>query len=141
MAIVVMDTDVTSHIIKGKQLPSATAHTLVGSRLSITFVTLAELLKWPVLRSWGQRRRAALDGWLSNVLILYPDDEVARIWGKLAANAVRRGRPRPHNDMWIAACCIRYDVPLATFNLKDFEDFASFEGLVLVQTNRSSSSP
>jgi toxin FitB len=140
VATIVMDTDVASHIIKGKDLPPATVQALVGSRPSITFITLAELLRWPVQRSWGSRRRAALDGWLGNVFVIYPDDEVARIWGRLAANAEKRGRSRPPNDMWIAACCIRHDVPLATLNLKDFEDFASFEGLVLVPTKGSSSS-
>jgi predicted nucleic acid-binding protein len=28
--------------------------------------------------------------------------------------------------MWIAACCLVHDLPLATLNLKDFEDFEDF---------------
>jgi toxin FitB len=140
MATIVMDTDVASYVIKGKDLPPAAVQALVGTRLSITFITLAELRKWSALRNWGQRRQAALDRWLGNVLVLYPDDEVTRIWGTLAANAVKRGRPRPHNDMWIAACCIRHGAPLATLNLKDFEDFASFEGLQIVPDGRPASS-
>lgn len=43
-----------------------------------------------------------------------------------------RGRPRPINDMWIAACCLVEDVPLATLNRKDFEDFAEHDGLRLI---------
>jgi predicted nucleic acid-binding protein len=35
----------------------------------------------------------------------------------------------PINDMWVAACCIAFGVPLATFNLKDFEDLARHDGL------------
>jgi predicted nucleic acid-binding protein len=31
--------------------------------------------------------------------------------------------------MWIAACRLTYDLPLATLNLKDFEDFRTFHGL------------
>jgi predicted nucleic acid-binding protein len=42
------------------------------------------------------------------------------------------GRPRPQNDTWVAACCLAYDLPLATFNLKDFGDFAEHEGLMLI---------
>lgn len=52
--------------------------------------------------------------------------------GRLAGNAQRRGRARPHNDTWIAACCIRVGVPLVTFNRKDFADFAEHDGLVLL---------
>lgn len=57
------------------------------------------------------------------------DEPVAATWGRLAAAAVQRGRPRPVNDMWIAACCLTCDLPLATFNLKDYEDFQAHHGL------------
>jgi len=43
------------------------------------------------------------------------------------------GQPRPINDSWIAACCIARDLPLATFNVKDYADFVEDEGLGLVQ--------
>jgi predicted nucleic acid-binding protein len=53
-------------------------------------------------------------------------------WGELSAAATRRGRPHPVDDTWIAACCLAYDLPLATLNVKDYEDFAVHHGLVLV---------
>src|SRR5208282_3227432 len=34
---------------------------------------------------------------------------------------------RPHNDTWIAACCLVDELPLATLNTKDFADFAEHE--------------
>jgi predicted nucleic acid-binding protein len=43
-----------------------------------------------------------------------------------------RGRPRPINDSWIAACRIARELPLATLNIKDYADFAEHEGLELV---------
>jgi toxin FitB len=57
---------------------------------------------------------------------------VARTWGTIAAHAQSRGRARPQNDMWVAACCLYYDLPLATLNVKDFSDFAEHEGLKIV---------
>ncbi len=60
------------------------------------------------------------------------DRDIARVWGRLSAGAQRRGRPRPQNDTWVAACCIRLGVPLVTLNRKDFVDFASHEGLTLL---------
>jgi predicted nucleic acid-binding protein len=36
------------------------------------------------------------------------------------------------NDSWIAACALTYGLPLATLNVKDFEDFAEHEGLTLI---------
>jgi predicted nucleic acid-binding protein len=35
-------------------------------------------------------------------------------------------------DHWIAACCLVRGLPLATFNIKDYTDFAEHEGLELV---------
>lgn len=59
------------------------------------------------------------------------DTQIARVWGALAGAAQLRGRPRPQNDTWIAACCLRYQIPLVTLNTADFRDFAE-HGLVLL---------
>ena len=60
------------------------------------------------------------------------DDAVARKWGEISAYPTRRGRPRPQNDSWIAASCLAYDLPQATLNVKDFADFAEYEGLRII---------
>lgn len=60
------------------------------------------------------------------------DETVAQLWGTIRARAAARGRPRPANDTWIAACCLANRLPLATFNVKDFIDFAQHEGLILL---------
>jgi predicted nucleic acid-binding protein len=44
----------------------------------------------------------------------------------------RRGRARPVDDTWIAACCLVAGLPLATRHHKDFADFAEYEGLKLI---------
>jgi predicted nucleic acid-binding protein len=56
-------------------------------------------------------------------------EAVAATLGRLSAAAVRRGRLRPVNDMWVAACCLTHGIPLATLNLKDYEDFNQHPGL------------
>jgi predicted nucleic acid-binding protein len=98
-------------------------------------VTFGELTKWTEIRSWGTRRRASLESWRHRTVLLKFDERVAVTWGHLQARAQLRGRPRPVNDTWIAACCIVEGLPLATFNTKDFEDFAVHEGLVLVDVS------
>jgi hypothetical protein len=40
--------------------------------------------------------------------------------------------PRPDNDTWIAASCLVHGLSLATFNMKDFADYAVNDGLQLV---------
>lgn len=130
-SVIVLDTDVASRVYK-RNLPSRLAGQLVGYRPVITFVTLAELNKWTHLRSWGRPRREHLEQWLQPLPILPGTPKVARVWGEMSAYAQRRGRPRPQNDTWIAACCLAFGVPLATLNVKDYKDFAEYEGLELL---------
>jgi hypothetical protein len=69
------------------------------------------------------------------VVTLPHSDTVAIRWGEMQAQAMRRGRPRPVNDTWIAACCPVRDLPLATLNLKDYADFTEHEGLRVIGVN------
>ena len=131
MPYVVLDTDVASRAIKHR-LSSPLAAKLTGATWCVTFVTVGELWQWAEARSWGRRSRDELEQWLARVVVFDSDDDNAREWGRISASARRRGRPRPSNDMWIAACCLARDLPLATFNLKHFEDFRDYEGLVLI---------
>lgn len=130
VAYTVLDTDVASRILK-HDLPAAAAGRLANQTICITFVTLGELTQWATMRTWGQARREAMHDWVSTMLVLPGTDDVAGRWGQISADARRRGRPRPANDTWIAACCLVYGLPLATFNSVDFTDFVEHEGLRL----------
>ena len=131
MRYVVLDIDVASRIIK-RQLDGPLAARLTAVAWCVTFVTVGELWQWATMRSWGRRTREGLEDWLSGVVKLDSDLVISREWGRISADARRRGRPRPANDTWIAACCLVHGLPLATLNRKDFEDFAEHEGLVLL---------
>jgi toxin FitB len=131
MAPVVLDTDVASLIIKHR-LPAALAAKISGMQAAVTFVTRGELTKWSVVRNWGAPRRADLERWIAARAPISVTDDVARTWGEISAYAEKRGRPRPINDTWIAACCLTFDLPLTTLNVGDFQDFVDHEGLVLI---------
>lgn len=127
----VLDTDVASGVLR-ERLPSSLEAQLVDRTMTISFVTFGELTKWTLVRHWGPRKRSTLDDFLAKVPVLPYGRRVARRWGELQAAAQLRGKPRPHNDTWIAACCLVRDLPLATPDRKDFEDFAEYEGLQLI---------
>lgn len=130
---VVLDTDVASRSFKGL-LPPRLAAQLAGRQPLLTFVTVGELTQWTKLRHWGPRNRGMLDTWLADKPVLPGARSIAVIWGELSARATQRGRPRPVNDTWVAACCLAYELPLATLNIKDFADFAEHDGLTLIRT-------
>ena len=114
------------------RLPPELAHQVASNDISVALATAGELWKGALAARWGGARRGGLDLWLEQALILDANLKVARIWGEITAEALRRGRPRPTNDTWIAACCIEGGLPLLSLNRRDFADFAAHDGLVLL---------
>ena len=128
MAVVVLDTDAASRLQKASSTGPSPSRWSVAP-VVLTFVSVAELLKWAESRSWSAARKAELDRWLEPIPVVPVDRRVCSEWAKPSAAAERRGRPRPVNDMWVAACCLAADVPLVTYNHDDFEDFRQYHGL------------
>ena len=94
MSRVVLDTDVASRSFKRLLSPGLLAE-LIGTEPAITFVTQGELTKWAVRRQWGTVRQQRMARWLSRIPVLHSSDDIAAVWGEIAASAERRGRPRP----------------------------------------------
>jgi predicted nucleic acid-binding protein len=128
----VLDTDISSQIIRDR-LSAPMLAAVADRRWCVTFVTVGELWHWTVVRRWGNRSRRVLEDWLRRVVILPYGEHVAHVWGEISAAAELRGRPRPVNDTWIAACCLARQLPLATGNLRDYVDFVEHEGLDLLR--------
>lgn len=131
MTTVVLDTDVSSLLIK-RQLSTRLTAALTDHVPAITFVTVGELRHWVESRPMSRQRLAELTAWKRSVAKLPGDTATAEVWGQLAAAARRRARPRPQNDMWIAATCLSRGLPLATRNVRDFADFVEHHGLTLI---------
>jgi predicted nucleic acid-binding protein len=131
VAHIVLDTDVVSLYRTGR-LPGDFARQVAANDISIAFATAGELWKWALARRWGGARRGGLDLWLADSRVIPAGMVTAKIWGEITTAAQRRGRPRPLNDTWIAACCIEGGLPLLTLNRRDFADFAEHDGLMLL---------
>ena len=131
MSLIVLDTDTVSLYRKGR-LPANQVRQVRSAPICITFVTVGELHKWALVHRWGAVARSGMELWLARRLILPYHPEVARTWGTIAAGAQLRGRRRPDNDTWVAACCIHAGLPLPTQNRRDFADFAIHDGLRLL---------
>jgi predicted nucleic acid-binding protein len=127
VSLVVVDTDVASTLLR-RRASDTLARQLTGHTIAITFVTYGELTKWTLVRRWGPRSLDTMRTFLAELVVLPYDQRVATRWGEIQAYAQLRGRPRPTNDSWIAACCLVRELPLATFNTKDFADFRRARG-------------
>jgi predicted nucleic acid-binding protein len=114
--LVVVDTDVASDLFERK-----TTDDEVLATTALTFVTVGELHRGAEHARWGSRRRGELDAWIAQCAFIPADESVAYRWGQMTGSLLGAGRPLPTNDSWIAACCLRHDLPLATYNRRDFE--------------------
>jgi toxin FitB len=90
VSFIVLDTDVASAILRGR-LADPLHTRLTGQTWCMSFVTLGELTKWTVIRSWGPRKLAELAEWRHRVVTLPYSENVAITWGELQARA---GLPR-----------------------------------------------
>ena len=100
-----------------------------GRLLGISFMTLAELERWPLERNWGPSRRADLEAHLRHYTILPVNRDLCHWWAVVSFEARRRGHPIQAADAWIAATALHYDVPLITNNAADY---SKVRGIVLL---------
>ena len=115
-----VDTCVISIIYKGDTRAKVYEPLLTGDTLFVSFMTVAELYRWPYERNWGAQKRQALVMFLKNFVVLPYDDALAWQWAELRGKTCR-AQPLPLADSWIAATALRHKLPLLTNNRKDFE--------------------
>jgi tRNA(fMet)-specific endonuclease VapC len=97
------------------------AITFSGRLLGISFISLAELERWPLERNWGAFRKAELAQHLTRYVVLLASRELCAKWAEVSWEARRKGRPIQTADAWIAASALHYQVPLITQNAGDYE--------------------
>jgi len=88
-ARVLVDTNVVSYVMKGGPLAEAYAPHLQGRLVSISFMTVGELYYGAEKARWGQPRRLLLESALRNFVVIPYDHEIAKHYGRVAAERER----------------------------------------------------
>jgi len=114
----IVDTCVVSYLLKKHSLAKQYRPLLKDKRLSISFMTVAELYRWTIERNWGEKRIKHLEETIQNYVVLASDDETCQYWAK--ARSIK-GHPISDTNAWIAATARRYNTPLVTHNIKHFK--------------------
>lgn len=127
--ILLVDTDVISFIFKRDTRAEEYESLLLGHRLAVSFMTVAELYQWAAMHSWGEQRLQKLKQALTAYWVIRVDLELCQRWGKLRSERKAIGRPISPQDAWIAATALRHDLALVTHNSRDY---AEINGLRLL---------
>lgn len=126
MAAVVVDTDVVSFLFKLDTRAEAYKPHLRGKLLTISFMTVAELDRWAIARSWGEARRQQLEAHLRRFIVYHYDRALCRTWAQVSDGARRAGKPIECADAWVAAVAVLHGLPLVTNNA---DHYAGVSGL------------
>jgi len=113
---IVIDTDVVSYLFKGDTRGSLYRPHVAGKLWLISFMTLAELRQWSLLKNWGERRRQELETFLEDYAVIHSDDKLCTKWAEVTRSAIRNGYPIDTADAWMAATSLLHGIPLVTHN-------------------------
>ena len=75
---------------------------------------LAELYAGAYRSARPEKNLRQIALFLEAVDVLVPDEATPDVYGRIAAQLARDGRPIPQNDIWIAAIALQTGLPLAT---------------------------
>ena len=126
---VVVDTDIVSYLFKGHSAASLYTDDLAGHALVISFMTLAELERWPIPSGWGEEKRRLLREHLKLFAVMPWNRALCTAWAEVMVGARARGFRIDCADAWIAATALLHRIPLVTHNR---DDYRGVEGLAVV---------
>ena len=119
-----LDTSVYSQPIKKKPLKSVISNweSISDQNLCISIFCETEILQGLEMKQsynlWNAYNSILKD----SLPIIYFSMEAAKLYAKIQANCVKKGRTRPVFDLLIASTAIDNNLILATCNYKDFKD-------------------
>lgn len=93
--------------------------------LYLPSIALGELYSGALRTARPAKHVELIETFLTGVKVVVPDVETAVIYGRLSAQLAAKGAPIPQNDVWIAACAMRWDLKLASTD----RHFDRIEGL------------
>jgi predicted nucleic acid-binding protein len=123
-----LDTCVISELVARQPNPSVVqwVDNVDEDKLFLSVIAIGEI-KRGVEKLGNSARKAALQEWLEDDLlirfrdrIMPIDTAVMLVWGQLAADLEKQGKPMPAIDSLIAATCLQGRLDLVTRNESDF---------------------
>ena len=120
-----LDTSVIIHTFRGNSLITVQLDDV--SEVYVPLMVIGELFYGAYRSADPLKHIARMKYFLDNCIALNPDEMTANIYGEIKANLMKKGKPIPENDIWIAAIAQQYNLPLFTTD----KHFAEVESITL----------
>jgi tRNA(fMet)-specific endonuclease VapC len=135
MSRCLLDTDILSEIIKGKNVSvtaRAKAYLADAGQFNTSAISVTEVI-YGFRRMGREDRIAQFEASLATVEVLPFDDAAARLAGRINADLERQGRIIGMPDVMIASIALSNGLPLVTGNVAHYEFVRSvgYERLVI----------
>jgi predicted nucleic acid-binding protein len=115
MRSVLVDTDVVSFLFKRDTRANLYRADLDAALHLISFMSVAELYRWPISGGWGDKKKRELENYLQRYTLIWPNVDICRLWARVASDF-----QMPMADAWIAATALHYQIPVITHNRSHF---------------------
>jgi tRNA(fMet)-specific endonuclease VapC len=107
-----LDTSVVIHSFKKNNAIGEQLDTIAEIYVPVTVIV--ELYYGAYKSSNPLKHISQIQSFLINCKILLPDAATADAYGNIKAALIKKGKPIPENDIWIAAIACQYNLPLFT---------------------------
>ena len=97
--------------------------------LYLPVTVCGELLYGAINSNNSKKNLVKYRGFISNCTILNINSAIAEQYAAIRKGLKEKGTPIPENDIWIAATCMVYEIPLGTND----KHFSNIEGLKLTE--------
>jgi tRNA(fMet)-specific endonuclease VapC len=122
----ILDTDALS--AAAEREPSALAVVANAQRLALPVIVLGEFRLGIASSRHKATYEAWLNDWVSAVEVLDIDDGTTHSYAAIGLELKNKGTPIPVNNLWIAALCRQYSLPLLSRN-RHFDSVAGLQRL------------
>lgn len=123
---VLLDTNIVIELFKGDQ--KILAFLDEQQNVFIAAAVLAELYLGAYRSANEQKHIDQIRTFLLQCTVLSADQATAESCAKVKAALLKKGKPIPENDIWIAATALQYNLPLYTHD----KHFSEVDNIVLV---------
>lgn len=106
----ILDTNALS--AAAEREPSALAVVANAQRLALPVIVLGEFRLGIAASRYRATYEAWLNDWVGAVDVLDIDNETTHSYAAIGLELKSKGKPIPVNDLWIAALCRQYSLPL-----------------------------